>query len=371
MLTPNWLRSLNSLARSLSATNRLKRNRSKRALAIQSLATNRAETLETRTLLIGSMTLAQFTGTKPGPDVALDQPLVALNQVAAHGLPAEQPEWFREMFIFDADQRVGIRITADNVSSLLPSISNLGMEITGSHPNLHFVEGFIPINQLDDLQTLATSIDLHASNIWAPVTNVGGALSQADFVLEADRVRLTSPGGVDGTGVTVGVLSDSYNNLNGAAAGVTSGDLPSGVTVLEDLSSGGTDEGRAMLELVHDVAPGASLAFATAFTGEAGFAQNIADLATTCDVIVDDVTYFSEPFFQDGVVAQAVDAAVAGGTAYFASAGNSADNAWETTSISFSNQTITNLGNGNYLDFDSGPGVDVFQDITIPRAGCT
>jgi len=39
--------------------------------------------------------------------------------------------------------------------------------------------------------------------------------------------------GVDGTGVKVGVLSDSYNCLNGAAAGVATGDLPPGVVVLD------------------------------------------------------------------------------------------------------------------------------------------
>jgi len=41
------------------------------------------------------------------------------------------------------------------------------------------------------------------------------------------------------------------------------GALPaSGVQVLKDLSSGGTDEGRAMgSQIVHDIAPGASLAF--------------------------------------------------------------------------------------------------------------
>ena len=42
------------------------------------------------------------------------------------------------------------------------------------------------------------------------------------------------------------------------------------------------------------------------------------------NIIADDIFYLHEPFFQDGVVAQAVDNARANGVAYFASAGNRA-----------------------------------------------
>jgi hypothetical protein len=80
-----------------------------------------------------------------------------------------------------------------------------------------------------------------------------------------------------------------------------------------------------MLEIVHDLAPGAQLFFATAFGGQAAFATNIQALRSTygCDVIVDDVTYFNEGAFQDGPIAQAVNAVTASGALYFSSAGNS------------------------------------------------
>ncbi len=39
-------------------------------------------------------------------------------------------------------------------------------------------------------------------------------------------------------------------------------------------------------------------------------------------MIVDDVVYFEEPFFQDGPVAVAVDKVAADGVAYFSAAGN-------------------------------------------------
>ena len=57
----------------------------------------------------------------------------------------------------------------------------------------------------------------------------------------------------------VGVLSDSVNEFGtGLAGSIFTGDLPSNVQVIQDSTSGGTDEGRAMLQIVHDTAPGAS-----------------------------------------------------------------------------------------------------------------
>lgn len=140
---------------------------------------------------------------------------------------------------------------------------------------------------------------------------------------------------VDGTGVTIGVLSDSVNQYQetingvqytGLAASYQTGDLNPNepVDVLADGPSGSTDEGRAMLENIHDVAPGASLAFATAEGGDLAMANNIQALATTAkaNVIVDDVTYADEPFFQPGLISQAVNTVVNDGVTYFSSAGN-------------------------------------------------
>jgi hypothetical protein len=78
-----------------------------------------------------------------------------------------------------------------------------------------------------------------------------------------------------------------------------------------------------MLEIVHDLAPGATLLFATAFGGQASFASNVLALRNAgADVIVDDVGYFAEAVFQDDDVASAVDGVVADGSLYFSAAGN-------------------------------------------------
>jgi hypothetical protein len=85
------------------------------------------------------------------------------------------------------------------------------------------------------------------------------------------------------------------------------------------------DEGTAMMEIVHDLAPGAQLFFATAMDGDAAFANSIIVLKNTygCDIIVDDVTYLAEGAFQDGIIAQAVTNVKNAGALYFSSAGNS------------------------------------------------
>lgn len=159
----------------------------------------------------------------------------------------------------------------------------------------------------------------------------GTVNSQGDRTHRADDVRNTY--GFSGAGVRIGILSDSFNSLGTAAADVTSGNLPgpgnpygrtTPVTVVQDFTPA-SDEGRAMLQIVHDLAPDAQLFFATANVSEAGFAANIVALRNApynCDIIIDDVFYFDEPVFQDGIVAQAVNTVTAAGAMYFSSAGN-------------------------------------------------
>jgi hypothetical protein len=163
----------------------------------------------------------------------------------------------------------------------------------------------------------------------------GTVISAGDTQLNAALARSTY--GIDGSGVQIGVLSDSYNKdttaVTHAVDDIASGDLPgignpcgftSAVNVLpgqEDPS--GYDEGRAIMQIVHDIAPGATLSFATADNGLYSFADNIRNLRSAgADIIVDDVAYYDEPFFQEGPVNVAISDVVSAGALYFTAAGN-------------------------------------------------
>jgi len=169
-----------------------------------------------------------------------------------------------------------------------------------------------------------------------PITWQGSVGTEGDLTHRAFVARGTF--GINGAGLKIGVLSDGVTNL---ALSQATGDLPPTcgvppcITVLPGQTGSG-DEGTAMLEIIHDMVPGANLYFATAFTSITSFAQNIRDLRTAgCDIIVDDVSYFAETPFQDGqtgavisttnggVVTQAVNDVVAAGALYLSSAANS------------------------------------------------
>jgi subtilisin-like proprotein convertase family protein len=148
----------------------------------------------------------------------------------------------------------------------------------------------------------------------------GAKVSEGDLAHAAPRARQFF--GVDGTGVKVGVLSDSDDFKEAAIA---SGDLPANTTTIPGQNGRpGAGEGTAMMEIVHDLAPGADLFFGTAFNSPESFADNIRRLRFEfhCDVILDDVIYFFESPYEDDIIAQAVDDVTADGAMYFSSAGN-------------------------------------------------
>jgi hypothetical protein len=260
------------------------------------------------------------------------------------------------------DEKVVIdAVATGDVDALVRELEAQGME--NISVNGRMVSGRIPIASLEKVSQLSA---LRLARPAYARAMAGVVTSQGDAAMLSDDARTAF--GVDGAGVTIGTLSDSYNCIGGAIGDIASGDLPAGIQVLADeIGCGsGSDEGRAMMQIIHDVAPGAGQAFHSAFNGTAAFANGITDLANIAgaDIINDDVIYFAEPMFQDGIIAQAVDAVKAAGVAYFSAAGNQADQSYE--------DTFRDSGVGGYYtgsvrhDFDPGAGVDSLMQVTIP-----
>ena len=185
---------------------------------------------------------------------------------------------------------------------------------------------FFPINGLLDLNQQGSIVNF-ARPVPPALGNAGLISSQGDFAQGSFFAR--QGWNLSGAGVKVGIISDSYaTNAAARDNDINNGDLPGAanpvVAVKEYPFGPASDEGRAMLQIVHDVAPEAQLFFHTGFISEGNLAFAIRRLRQEyqCDVIVDDVQYVTEPFFRDGLAARAIDEVVADGAAYFSSAGN-------------------------------------------------
>ena len=247
----------------------------------------------------------------------------------------------------DQRDRFAVDITANVTDALLKKLQAAGATVIYANADFHAIRAVVPAQQIeniaasDDVSFIARRVKAmtHRPRAATPVypdwsasfgTGEGSVDSEGDITHRAYDARGTYA--TTGSGVKIGVLSDSANNTGAATAAQASGDLPPScggaaspcLKVLQDDPSGNSsDEGTAMLEIVHDLAPGANLDFATAQGGEANFAQNVINLKNDgCKIIVDDVFYFDESPFQDGIVAQAVNTVTAAGVLYFSSAGN-------------------------------------------------
>lgn len=311
-----------------------------------------------------------------------------------------------------------VKLTAKVTPDLLKRLAALGVSVSQSYPQYHAVYVWA---RLDQLVSIAADSDVtfimekpraatHQANAPRP-----SAMTQTDKTtyvrqkLQAflDKGSLTAPFaplaplapqvdntsegnvthranlvrslfGIRGAGVKIGVLSDGVDTLPSRQA---TGDVLT-VTVLPGQAGSG-DEGTAMLEIVHDLAPDAELYFASGFAGIESFAQNILALrAAGCDIIIDDIGYFVESPFQKGqsngivattnggIVTEAVNNVAASGALYFSAASNDGNvssgtsGTWEGNFASAGAVAAPIPGVGTVNDFDFGAGTQGYNTLT-------
>ncbi|MBP6513208.1 MAG: hypothetical protein KA347_11095, partial [Bacteroidia bacterium] len=244
-----------------------------------------------------------------------------------------------DVYFFGGDsvyvEIISIEGQTQNLFNLIYNVTGYGLTDTipnGLNPLI--ITGRMPIANLNNLTLppVAALIN-YVRPVYPSVINSGVTASQGDTAQRTPQVREAF--GITGEGVKVCVLSDSYNSILGDPANtdIVNGDLPGignpdddliPVTIIKEYPYGQrSDEGRAMLQIIHDVAPDAALGFRTATISEGDMALGVIQCAQNgCDIIADDVTWVTSPFFQDGVVAKAVDSVSSMGVSYFVAAGN-------------------------------------------------
>ncbi len=265
----------------------------------------------------------------------------------------------------DADGRVLVSLALSDPAArarVVASVAALGGVVVHSAAGQSLVLARV---RLRDLETIAAVPGVQ--RVRQPAPMVPDAINVSEGVAAHGADEAAAFFGVTGSGVKVGVISNGCDSL-GSLQG--SGDLPPSVTILPGQAGSG-NEGCAMLEIVHDMAPDAELYFSSTGDTSEQFGQNILDLADAgCQVIVDDVLSLDESPFEDQTIAQAVNTVTANGVFYFASAGNQGNlddatsGAWEGDFSA--NGTIASLpGAGVVHNFGDG-GHSILVTKTAP-----
>ena len=248
---------------------------------------------------------------------------------------------------FDSSGNVQVYIHLENTDdSSLQQLRDLGATIEVTNSGWNVVQAWVPISSLDQIAALDAVHEITPPDY--AVTKTGSINSDGDAIHRADLVRAFS--GLTGAGVKVGVISDGVDSRTTSRG---RGDLPGNIEINPDLEGEG-DEGTALLEIVHDLAPDARLAFSGAGTS-LQMVEAILWLANDAfggegaDVIVDDQGYYLQPYYEDGYVALAAADAVAGGAVFVSAAGNYAQRHYEGEFVD---------GGDGYHDFDDSGGTD-------------
>jgi len=213
-----------------------------------------------------------------------------------------------------ADGLIAVDATASgNTLLLMADLEKLGLT-RSAHAGV-MVSGLLPISAIEDvarLESLRAIRPAYVITASAPTSSQSLVVSQGDALIGADVARADF--GVDGSGVNIGIISDSFDCQEGYGTDVANGELPDDVSVVLDFPGTfglicdlpGTDEGRAIAQLIHDIAPGAGLTFHSNFPATpADMASAIDSLATVTgvDIIISDLVHLTEPMFQDGLIA--------------------------------------------------------------------
>lgn len=261
---------------------------------------------------------------------------------------------------------------------------------TSNFDRIHFVQGWIPAEKFDAVSQL--NVVAHIALVTEPLISAAPKGSERIRSDVANQVW-----GDTGKGVTIGVISDDCGSLKGDCPFSTTQSLleqqqglspcPLGNTASTEVIDDGWDgrrghEGLAMMEIIHEVAPGAKVKFATGLgrldpsgTGNMGMINlfnSINSLAPYCNVITDDVLYLEEPAFEDGFIAKRMDE-LSGDLkkplVFTSAAGNWAKDVYSFSFVPLPNQFIGSSVGIQPFTIHDNVNQDYKSQFTIPQGG--
>ncbi|MFC1495973.1 S8 family serine peptidase [Candidatus Margulisiibacteriota bacterium] len=272
----------------------------------------------------------------------------------------------------DSSGRIQLYVEyTSNKEQLAQDIISLGGKVDLISEPMSLIQAWIPYDKVEELAKKSYVRNIRLPGYAIPQT--GSVTSEGDTIHRSDTVR--SDLGHTGAGIKVGVIS---TGIYGISASQASGDIPLSYEALSARSDGNLNifngvydaEGLAMMEIVHDLAPGASLAFSNCNTSaEMRNAIQILDETYNCNIIVDDLAFFDEPMFEDGSLNNKKDSIFNKGKLYFNAAGNFADNEYyegvfsgTIHSIGGYSSTVHNFGSG---DWNNRIWIPAYSSVTV------
>ena len=270
-------------------------------------------------------------------------------------------EWMVQERIFKLDQTLGARPEKRLAPGELAEyqLSSLRVDAAGRLFLTLRADEAVGEREAADLRALGAAIEMSTADIlpfrgrslippgygaidaWVPydrveaagdlpwVTSVaaaemghGDAGSVTSEGVRLHRANVAQAAQIDGSGVTIGVISPGANHIKDSIA---SGDLPKNVILLGG-DPGDGDEGTAMMEVVHDMAPGAKLVFHPGRNQVDNFIKALRAMAIAgVDILAEDIAFDREPAFAQGIIVHATQEIAKAGIAVFGSAGNLAN----------------------------------------------
>lgn len=222
----------------------------------------------------------------------------------------------------------------------LKALEAAGAELLFKDERRRLVEAWLPLDRMEEVAAVPGVRQLRRPSYAIPA--MGSVITEGDTNIGTNFVRAIAE--ANGNGVKVGVLSVGLGSIPASGSNqdsrVRSGDLPKDensvlgatfgflgaiqITPLSFAFHSGSSEGAAILEIIHDLAPGAQLFFADASTDVRLASGRDFLLAKGVNVIVDDTTYIGVGRF-DGtsdISRRAQEIVIDDGVSYVVAAGN-------------------------------------------------